>query len=28
MLLGYPAEPGKVRERKPMGEIVRGIKLP
>jgi len=28
LLLGYPAEPGKVRERKPMGEIVRGIKLP
>ena len=28
ILLGYPAEPGKVRERKPMGEIVRGIDLP
>jgi nitroreductase len=28
ILLGYPAEPGKVRERKPMGEIVRGIELP
>jgi len=28
ILLGYPAEPGKIRERKPLGEIVRGIKLP
>jgi F420 biosynthesis protein FbiB-like protein len=28
ILLGYPAEPGRVRERKPLGEIVRGIKLP
>ncbi len=25
MLLGYPAEPGRVRERKPLAEIVTGI---
>ncbi|MDB5393921.1 MAG: fbiB [Rhodospirillales bacterium] len=28
MLLGWPAEPGRVRERKPLAEIVTGIKLP
>lgn len=28
ILLGYPAEPGKVRGRKPLGDIVRGIALP
>lgn len=28
ILLGYPAEPGKLRERKPLSEIVRGIALP
>ncbi|HEX4505956.1 MAG TPA: nitroreductase family protein [Alphaproteobacteria bacterium] len=28
ILLGYPAEPGKIRERKKLGEIVRGIALP
>jgi coenzyme F420-0:L-glutamate ligase/coenzyme F420-1:gamma-L-glutamate ligase len=27
MLLGYPAEAGKVRERKPLSEIVRGVDL-
>jgi coenzyme F420-0:L-glutamate ligase/coenzyme F420-1:gamma-L-glutamate ligase len=28
ILLGWPAEPGRVRERKPLGEIVTGLKLP
>jgi F420 biosynthesis protein FbiB-like protein len=28
ILLGYPAEPGRVRERKKVSEIVRGIELP
>jgi len=28
MLLGWPAEPGRIRERKPLGEIVTGLKLP
>jgi len=28
MLLGWPAEPGRVRERKPLGDIVTGLKLP
>ncbi len=27
VLLGYPAEPGKVRQRKPLGEIVSGIEV-
>jgi coenzyme F420-0:L-glutamate ligase/coenzyme F420-1:gamma-L-glutamate ligase len=27
MLLGWPAEPGRVRERKPLGDIVTGLKL-
>ena len=28
MLLGWPAEPGRLRERKPLGDIVTGLKLP
>jgi F420 biosynthesis protein FbiB-like protein len=28
MLLGWPAEPGRVRDRKPLSEIVTGITLP
>jgi len=28
ILLGRPAEPGRVRERKPIGEIVRGLDTP
>jgi F420 biosynthesis protein FbiB-like protein len=27
MLLGWPAEPGRVRERKPLGDIVTGLSL-
>jgi F420 biosynthesis protein FbiB-like protein len=28
MLLGWPAEPGRIRERKPLGDIVTGLELP